>query len=116
MNAAELGHRHLPTLEAGAVESHLQIADHQSFIQNFLLGKTGSVDRAEANEVSLALLQVVVDSFLGEIVQFVVPSLVSENRGEDRAGAEGVLPALGQQVVQGFSAAFEIGLGRRENT
>src|SRR6202035_4988836 len=76
----------------------------------FLLGEAGSVDAFEACEKLPALLQVVFDCLLREVVELVVPTLVPEDRSIDGAVAKCVLPLLGEEIVQRFSAAFEVSL------
>ena len=95
MDSVLLIHRHFPGFEASAFELHPKIANHQNFVERFLLGEARSVDGFEAGEEFLVLLQIFVDGLLRTVVEFVVPALVSDGGSEDRAGAQPIFPLLG---------------------
>lgn len=114
MNAIGLRHGHFPVLEARAFQLHFQIADHEGFVQRFLLGKSAGIDGFETGQIQLGPLQVVVDGFLGEIVQLVVPSLVAQDGGVNRAGTQGIFPALSQQIVERLATRIDVRLRQGE--
>ena len=83
------------TRSGNQIELHLQIANHQSFVKDFLLGETGSVDGFEASEEFLSFLKILIDGLLREVVESVVPAFVAQEGGTDWTGAQLIFPLLG---------------------
>src|SRR6267378_4653329 len=100
LDAVLLVHRHFPVFEASALYLHLEVTNHQSFVERLLLGEARSIGSVEASEEFPSLLQILVDGFLREVVEFVVPALVSQVGSEERTGAQPVFPLLGQKIVE----------------
>src|ERR1700733_1848878 len=109
MNSVFLIDRHFPRFETSAFELHSKVANHQNFVERLLLGEVRSVDGFEAREEFLGLLQILVDGLLRTVVELVVPTLVSDGGSEDRAGAQPILPLLGEKIIERLAPRFERG-------
>ena len=111
MEAVELVDGHLPGFERGLFLVFDELADHEVFAEDFLIGEAGGVDFAELAEVAAAageLLVVGIDGVVGELI---VEALVADGGSKFRGVAEAVFPDLREKVVEGFAAGFYVGGG-----
>ena len=109
VDAGDLVDRHQPALELRPLDPLLEVAHHQLLVELLLLGEAGGVDGLEALQELARLGEVGVDGGLGGVGELVVPALVAEDRGELRRVGEGVLPLLGEELVEGVAPRLEIG-------
>src|SRR5262249_47008636 len=109
LDAILLVNGHLPRLEAGALQLHLEVTDYQRLVQNFLIRKTRRVDGLETGEKFLGLVKILVNSLLRKVVELVVPPLVAKERSSDGARAQAVFPLLRQKIVESLAPGFHRG-------
>ena len=113
MEAAELVDGHLPGLERGLFLIFDQLADHEVFAEDFLIGEAGGVDFAELAEIVAPARELLVVGLDGVVGELIVEPRVADGGSKFRRMAEVVFPDLGEKVVKGFAAGFDVRRGGR---